>query len=205
MNYLRKTSYVFALAVLYLSSVASAQSALGDSCLLKLSVMDSSKSPVTGASVELLSSEGRAVFTTQTADGYAEICDGDFGIYSLRVGSSSCFPTTISGLWFTPGQPIDLKLILNSCNKYHLTRIGCSAYLRVRASPDDPVHQARAWVNGTTWEVKGDIFGRLLIWLTPGQTTRAMIGAPGFTPVPVMLICNDVENIERTILLERAQ
>lgn len=171
-------------------------------CLLRLRTVNESAVPLSGVPVELVDAEGRIVFATQSQDGEAEICDFDFGTYSVRVWRGACLPTTVSNIRFKPGEPMRLTIMVNTCTPRPDHRTACGVYVRVRTPDGRPIQRVEVWQNGRDWKVLGDQFGRAVFPVKRAATTAVLVGAPGYRTEALRLSCIDVEDIERRIVLQ---
>jgi hypothetical protein len=159
--------------------------------------------PIDAIPIELIDSKGFFVQATTTSDGDAEICDSDFGVYSVRVGGRGCLPTIVTGVRFKPSEPLRLTVVVNGCESYKSSRSSCEAYLRVVTPKGTPIGGSEAWVAKSSWKVAGDRFGRIVFPVGRNSTTKVSIGATGYKSQDISLMCRDVEEIEERVVLER--
>jgi len=176
--------------------------ASGEFCALRLTVVDKEGQPGGAALVELVDKDGRVVFRDRTRDGLLDICDFDFGVYSLRIGSNECFPTTISNILLDLGVQDRLKVILNGCGQGHYVRAGgCKAYFRV-ASPDGKALAGVEVVPPISSRAKKtDSYGRVSFYTSSAKTVPFTFSVTGYQDQGVEVSCKDVETIERKVVM----
>jgi len=172
----------------------------GPVCLLELDVVSAEGGPAHLMLVELIDSEGRVVRSVKSEHGRARFCDVDFGIYSVRAGGNRCHPTSIGQLRMRPDDPQRLRVVVNLCNYVKDHRNFCTAYLRV-SSAGGAVGYPEVWRAGSSRPLVGDSYGRVMFHLQPGQVRRVEVGGRGFERQAVELACQDVEDVERRVVL----
>ena len=170
-------------------------------CALRLMVTDAKGRLVGAVPVELIDAEGHVESKGATRDGVLEICDFDFGMHSVRVGSAGCFPTTVSNISLDPGVPLHLTVLLNSCGGSHYVRTYCQAYFRVLSADGRALGEVDVRPSGGGLSRKTDKYGRVVFPMSPESRVLFTFSAAGYQKQETEVACRVVEAIERKVFM----
>lgn len=180
-----------------LASIAGA----AEFCALRVEVQQPNGKPARLIPVVLRGPAGDVVFDERIDQSPFEICDFGYGMHSLQVGYSFCYPTTIGNLRMRLGDPIRLTIRLNECppdvihgrcdmNLKVKNKISGKGIGGVRVVGRQPVPIA-----GTT-----DSYGRVQLFFQVSGELEIDFSADGFEPLRHLIPCKGLE--EREIFLK---
>jgi len=174
-------------------------------CALTISVSNANGTPARNVAYELIDPNGRIEGHDLVKSSTIRICDFGFGAYSVKVGSNTCHPVTVSQLKLALGYPITLNVHLmneSHCRNYPQYHSGCKVYLRIQSATGEPIQGASAAINDSKSRGFSDEYGRLETSSNSG-TVRAVVTADGLLPKTIAEPCQEGMDLDKQVTLER--
>lgn len=157
------------------------------------------------ATVELVDASGRTVAQTEPFNGVAEFCDFGFGEHSIVVGGDNCGSVVIRKIRLYDGGTQQFRVVLQGCAGTGGSRIppSCLAYFRVTSSTGEKLPDVAVADPNDGSKFKGDGYGRVWLGMLNGTSRMLIFSAAGHRPSSINLRCENYENVERSVILER--
>lgn len=163
--------------LILLGSLLPAVAPDGTFCAVRLEVTDDQGRPVSGE-YRLVYSAGNVGASGTVKDGRAEVCDWEFGVYSLKVTKPGFYSTVIDPVHFIYGHSQLLRIVLNPYVRHGVTDSRCLCYFRVRDSAGGLLSGVE--VKAGDQVLHTDQYGRVEVVSAGCQDLLARFEKPGY-------------------------
>jgi len=159
-------------------------------CAVRLEVVDTDGNPL-DASFKVMDMVGDVVKGGRVLAGKGEICDLEFGYYTIKVEQRDWWPVILPNVSLDLALPRMFKVTLNPTYWTHATDLRCRCYYRTRDENRQPLAGVRVSAAGQL--LYSDAFGRVEV-IAPGLADVVVtFDKPGYEPVTEKMNCTTAQ------------